>query len=148
MGKFRGQWYKNDTVNPVAISYLYFTFNTHLKQRNRGIEISLMEPTIDSYDTLLVLDQIGIPAGLAKKLIHFHSVANSELKTTAENAMSFRNILDCGRLILEQLQRGISMESAVLQACEQIYIRPHGSRVGIPPLLRNAFKNVFGEGNT
>eukprot|EP01114_Cavostelium_apophysatum_P009738 TRINITY_DN2299_c0_g1_i6.p1 TRINITY_DN2299_c0_g1~~TRINITY_DN2299_c0_g1_i6.p1 ORF type:complete len:3028 (+),score=822.70 TRINITY_DN2299_c0_g1_i6:117-9200(+) len=90
--------------------------------RNRGIEIALMDPKIQSDDSVTLLCNLGLPSALASACVDFHCLIEKKL-STSEAAFNLRHLIEWGHLIVEQLQRAIPLSQATIQAIDQIYIR-------------------------
>eukprot|EP00026_Physarum_polycephalum_P000014 Phypoly_transcript_00014.p1 GENE.Phypoly_transcript_00014~~Phypoly_transcript_00014.p1 ORF type:complete len:3744 (+),score=763.97 Phypoly_transcript_00014:755-11233(+) len=93
--------------------------------RNRGIEICLLEPSVQSRDSLVLLNKAGVPGKqLPQAMIDFHIDVQSKLKSSAQDANTLRHLLQWGRITVSQVQRGTgSLAKAFICGMEQVYVR-------------------------
>ncbi|KAF2076411.1 hypothetical protein CYY_002268 [Polysphondylium violaceum] len=112
--------------------------------RNRGIEIYLPEQnTFVNQDNLRLLTAIGIPSeSISNSMIKFHNAVYTQFSSTIENPVSLSQLLYWGKLLLDQLQRGISLELAISNSMEQIYIRPR-RHLNQRTLIQSIYKEYF-----
>ncbi|EGG20931.1 type A von Willebrand factor domain-containing protein [Cavenderia fasciculata] len=120
--------------------------------RNRGIEIYMDEPPVNSIDTLRLLASIGIPSyALASKMIAFQQQVQKQFGTSVENPLTISHILYWGRLLLDQLQRGQGLVNALYSSMDQIYVRPRrlaSQRSSIQSVYLNLFQQQNSDNGT
>lgn len=87
--------------------------------RNRGLEVSLLDPIINSLDTLRLLGQFGIPAPLGQLMINHH--LQLEHQFLGQHSFSFRQLLDWAELLKVQLEHQTPFLKAVHICILQVY---------------------------
>jgi len=90
--------------------------------RNRGVEIYVLDSELNSRDTILMLNGIGIIGQeLPQAMIDFHnSIAALRL---ADRALNLRDLMHWASLTVAQLQRGFTLRDSLRLGMNQVYIR-------------------------
>lgn len=93
--------------------------------RNRGIEVCLLPPEVGSRDTIMLLNRLGVPGQmLPQTMIDFHEDVQAKVNTTSHDAQTLRHLLQWGRLVVDQLRRGLGpLSKALTNGMEEVYIR-------------------------
>eukprot|EP01043_Picozoa_sp_COSAG02_P021158 COSAG02_NODE_1067_length_14816_cov_16.863219_1_plen_4938_part_11 len=95
--------------------------------RNRGLEIFVLQPRVDSRDVVLLLNKMGFAGNvIAACMGRFHEalgtwMASNMRSSLTRKSWSVRDVLQWGRLSMIQIQSGVSPFVALQSSMTEVY---------------------------
>ena len=116
--------------------------------RNRGLEIFVLQPRVDSRDVVLLMNKMGFAGNaIAARMGCFHEALGTWMASNMRSSLirkswSVRDILQWGRLSMIQIQSGVSPLAALRSSMTEVYghaFKTETARIALSSLFDEHF---------